>query len=251
MGQSVPGCHTHNNMKELQSPICPSDCLRCHQQKGPKDVGAKMRMIPSMTMGEYEAPRVRPQDGGLYPLSKEGTYGRVPRNKHQGRWQELPKYVPREKKPKLYASYAISDKCELHSLVLDKYSRSAPRNIRATSAPPESLARSIEKFSREQSLPPLSAGKTGTVKEEELDMVGKLELARELVEDSIESLVDGEIETGLEEIQRRAESLTVNEQEESVCQKRAEISGKKETKESFLEGSGLLLQEDCMTTYVV
>ena len=33
-------------------------------------------------------------------------------------------------------------------------------------------------------------------------MVGKLELARELVEDSIESLVDGEIETGLEEIQR-------------------------------------------------
>merc|ERR1711962_1176537 len=227
MGQSVPRCYTHNIMKELQ------------------------RMIPSMTMGEYEAPRVRPQDGGLYPLSKEGTYGRVPRNKHQGRWQELPKYVPREKKPKLYASYAISDKCELHSLVLDKYSRSAPRNIRATSAPPQSLAKSIEKSSREQSLPPLSAGKTGTVKEEELDIVGKLELAKELVEDSIESLVDGEIETGLEEIQRRAESLTVNEQEESVCQKRAEISGKKETKESFLEGSGLLLQEDCMTTYVV
>merc|ERR1711962_1565917 len=222
MGQSVPRCHTHNNMKELQSSTCPSDCLRCHQQKGPKDVGAKMRMIPSITMGEYEAPRVRPQDGGLYPLSKEGTYGRVPRNKHQGRWQELPKYVPREKKPKLYASYAISDKCELHSLVLDKYSRpsctvhkrSAPRNIRATSAPPESLARSIEKSSREQSLPPPSAGKTETVKEE-LNMGGKLEL----VEDSMESLVDGEIESGLKDIQRRTESLTVNEQEESVCQK--------------------------------
>merc|ERR1712180_491267 len=204
-----------------------------------------------MTTGEYEAPRVRPQHGGLYPLSKEGTYGRVPRNKHQGRWQELPKYVPREKKPKLYASYAISDKCELHSLVLDKYSRSTPRNIRATSAPPESLTRSTEKSLREQSLPPLSAGKTGTMKEEELDMVGKLELARELEEDSIESLVDVEIESGLEEIQRRTESLTVNEQEESVCQKKANISGKKETKESFLEGSGLLLQEDCMTTYVV
>merc|ERR1712126_681423 len=205
---SLCRCHTQNNMKELHG------------------------MIPSATMGEYEAPRVRPQDGGLYPLSKEGTYGRVPRNKHQGRWQELPKYVPREKKPKLYSSYAISDKCELHSLVLDKYSRpsctvhksSAPRNIRATSAPPESLARSTEKSSREQSLPPLSAGKTETVKEEELDMVGKLELARELVEDSMDSLVDGELESGLEEIQRRAESLTVNEQEESVCQKRAEIS---------------------------
>jgi len=208
-------------------------------------------MIPSATMGEYEAPRVRPQDGGLYPLSKEGTYGRVPRNKHQGRWQELPKYVPREKKPKLYASYAISDKCELHSLVLDKYSRSAPKNIRATSAPPESLARSKEMSLREQSLPPLSAGKTETVKEKELDRVGKLEIARELVEDSVESLVHTEIESGLEEIQRRAESMTVNEQEESVCQKRAEISGKKETKESFLEGSGLLLKEDSITTYIV
>merc|ERR1712126_577685 len=236
MGQSVLRCHTENIMKELQSPTCPSNCLRCHPQQGPKDVGAKMRMIPSMTMGEYEAPRVRPQDGGLYPLSKEGTYGRVPRNKHQG-----------------------SDKCELHSLVLDKYSRasctvhkrSAPKNIRATSAPPESLARSTEQSSREQSLPPLSAGKTKTVKEEELDMVGKLEMARKLEEDSIESLVDGDIESGLEEIQRRTESLTVNDQEESVCQKRAEISGKKETKESFLEGSGLLLQEDCITTYVV
>merc|ERR1712126_725666 len=58
---SLCRCHTQNNMKELH------------------------RVIPSATMGEYEAPRVRPQDGGLYPLSKEGTYGRVPRNKHQGR----------------------------------------------------------------------------------------------------------------------------------------------------------------------
>ena len=73
------------------------------------------------------------------------------------RWQELPKYQKREKKPKLYASYAIrsssfimgdnyvrfwnplfvciyfvpSDKCELHSLVLDKYMRWALEEFEA------------------------------------------------------------------------------------------------------------------------
>merc|ERR1712045_415517 len=107
------------------------------------------RLIPAANMGEYEPPRERPEDGGLYPLNAEGTYGRVPKNRNPGRWQELPKYQKREKKPKLYASYAISDKCELHSLVLDKYMRppkcsvhtsGSGRSSRATSAPPQSLA---------------------------------------------------------------------------------------------------------------
>merc|ERR1711990_281972 len=85
------------------------------------------RLIPAANMGEYEPPRERPEDGGLYPLNAEGTYGRVPKNRNPGRWQELLKYQKREKKPKLYASYAISDKCELHSLVLDKYMRMVTR----------------------------------------------------------------------------------------------------------------------------
>jgi len=64
-------------------------------------------LIPAANMGEYEPPRERPEDGGLYPLNAEGTYGRVPKSRNPGRWQELPKYQKREKKPKLYASYAI------------------------------------------------------------------------------------------------------------------------------------------------
>jgi hypothetical protein len=42
-------------------------------------------MVPSATMGEYEEPKERPEDGGLYPLNAEGTYGRVPKNRNPGR----------------------------------------------------------------------------------------------------------------------------------------------------------------------
>merc|ERR1712010_240864 len=157
-------------------------------------------------MGEYEPPRERPEDGGLYPLNAEGTYGRVPKNRNPGRWQELPKYQKREKKPKLYASYAISDKCELHSLVLDKYMRppkcsvhsssGSGRSSRATSAPPQSLAvtevkeKSVEKSNRQASLPPVEVGSTMMLKVEDLDMLARLKLAREKEEDCMESLVD-------------------------------------------------------------
>jgi hypothetical protein len=36
-------------------------------------------------MGEYEESMERPEDGGLYPLNAEGTYGRVPKNRNPGR----------------------------------------------------------------------------------------------------------------------------------------------------------------------
>merc|ERR1712130_976848 len=163
------------------------------------------RLIPAANMGEYEPPRERPEDGGLYPLNAEGTYGRVPKNRNPGRWQELPKYQKREKKPKLYASYAISDKCELHSLVLDKYMRppkcsvhsssGSGRSSRATSAPPQNLTvtevkeKTVEKSSRQASLPPVEVGSTMMLK-----------VAREKEEDCMESLVDlGEAEDGDEE----------------------------------------------------
>jgi len=138
-------------------------------------------------MGEYEPPRERPEDGGLYPLNAEGTYGRVPKNRNPGRWQELPKYQKREKKPKLYASYAISDKCELHSLVLDKYMRppkcsvhsssGSGRSSRATSAPPQNLTvtevkeKSVEKSSRQASLPPVEVGSTMMLKVQTISFV--------------------------------------------------------------------------------
>ena len=99
-------------------------------------------------MGEYTPGLSRPEDGGLYPLEEEGTYGRVPKKEYQGKWTGPLPYVKRERKPKMYASYSISDKCELHALVLDKYDRRAKqqscgstetssRSSRAVSAPPE------------------------------------------------------------------------------------------------------------------
>jgi len=231
------------------------------------------RLLPAANMGEYEPPRERPEDGGLYPLNAEGTYGRVPKNRNPGRWQELPKYQKREKKPKLYASYAISDKCELHSLVLDKYMRppkcsvhtsGSGRSSRATSAPPQSLAvtevkeKSVEKSNRQASLPPVEVGSTMMLKVEDLDMLARLKLAREKEEDCMESLVDGgEAEDAedeeLEESSEVSSRSTSRQSVDSVKLTSDESANLKmeKKKETYMESTGLVLQEDNMTTYVV
>merc|ERR1712001_660488 len=229
------------------------------------------RLIPAANMGEYEPPRERPEDGGLYPLNAEGTYGRVPKNRNPGRWQELPKYQKREKKPKLYASYAISDKCELHSLVLDKYMRppkcsvhsssGSGRSSRATSAPPQNLTvtevkeKIVEKPSRQASLPPVEVGSTMMLKVEDLDMLARLKLAREKEEDCMESLVDlGEADEEAAEDDEDDDSLDVSSRStsrqsvESVRlttsdESTANIKTEKK-KETYMESTGLVLQED-------
>merc|ERR1711970_247823 len=239
------------------------------------------RLIPAANMGEYEPPRERPEDGGLYPLNAEGTYGRVPKNRNPGRWQELPKYQKREKKPKLYASYAISDKCELHSLVLDKYMRppkcsvhssgsGSGRSSRATSAPPQNLPvtevkeKSVEKSSRQASLPPVEVGSTMMLKVEDLDMLARLKLAREKEEDCMESLVDlGEAdhdqEDGAYDEDEASEVSSRSVSRQSVVEGGKLTTSSEETtslkmekkKETHMESTGLVLQEDNMTTYVV
>merc|ERR1711872_543629 len=78
------------------------------------------RLIPSVNVGEYGPGPERPDDGGLYPLEEAGTYGPVPKAKHPGKWSLPQPYVPREKKPKTYASYNISEGCALHARVLNK-----------------------------------------------------------------------------------------------------------------------------------
>merc|ERR1711973_541576 len=211
-------------------------------------------------------PRERPEDGGLYPLNAEGTYGRVPKNRNPGRWQELPKYQKREKKPKLYASYAISDKCELHALVLDKYMRppkcsvhSGPgsstsgRSSRATSAPPQSLAapevkeRPVEKqSSRQASLPPVEVGSTMMLKVEDLDMLARLKLARDQ-----EDGADDEDEAS-EVSSRSVSRQSVGDGGKLITSSEETTSLKMEKKkETYMESTGLVLQEDNMTTYVV
>merc|ERR1711936_1401180 len=249
---------------------------RLHTQANMKDWE---RLIPAANMGEYEPPRERPEDGGLYPLNAEGTYGRVPKSRNPGRWQELPKYQKREKKPKLYASYAISDKCELHSLVLDKYMRppkcsvhtsGSGRSSRATSAPPQSLAvtevkeKSVEKSNRQASLPPVEVGSTMMLKVEDLDMLARLKLAREKEEDCMESLVDlGEAEDGDEEAAEDDEDDEYSEVSSRSTSRQSVESVRLTTgdettnlkmekkKETYMESTGLVLQEDSMTTYVV
>ena len=149
-------------------------------------------------MGEYTPGLSRPEDGGLYPLEEEGTYGRVPKKEYQGKWTGPLPYVKRERKPKMYASYAISDKCELHALVLDKYDRRAKqqascstetssRSSRAVSAPPEfqqSFDKKIKPIERRPSLPPFQKNDD----RDELDMLSKLKLSREVEEDTSVSL---------------------------------------------------------------
>eukprot|EP00092_Neocalanus_flemingeri_P012379 GFUD01013347.1.p1 GENE.GFUD01013347.1~~GFUD01013347.1.p1 ORF type:complete len:164 (+),score=64.34 GFUD01013347.1:29-520(+) len=155
------------------------------------------RLVPSLTMGEYITGVSRPDGGGLYPLAEEGMYGRVPRKEYQARWTGPQPYVKRERKTKMYASYAISDKCELHALVLGKYDRRSQqtqqpprpssRSGRAASAPPEtqlSAKKPVKPIDRRPSLPPSHRI------DEELGMLSKLKLTREVEEDTIESLMD-------------------------------------------------------------
>ena len=40
-------------------------------------------------MGVYTSGPLRPEDGGVYPLEEEGTYGRVPRRPHPGKSRHL------------------------------------------------------------------------------------------------------------------------------------------------------------------
>eukprot|EP00092_Neocalanus_flemingeri_P046308 GFUD01052073.1.p1 GENE.GFUD01052073.1~~GFUD01052073.1.p1 ORF type:complete len:192 (+),score=75.05 GFUD01052073.1:43-576(+) len=154
-------------------------------------------------MGEYAPAQSRPSDGSLYPLEEAGTYGKVPKKEYMGKWTGPEPYVKREKKPKIYSSYSISDKCELHSLVMDRYSRgcklhsssptatsSSSRVSRSVSSSPEEKVSKTEKTElgdRQSSLPP-------SYQLEDLDMMSKLQLARELEEDTRDTEL--EIKTG-------------------------------------------------------
>ena len=140
-------------------------------------------------MGEYMPAKPRPLAGGLFPLEAEGTYGIVPKKEDLGKWSEPEPYVRREKKPKLYSSYSISDKCELHSLVQDKYSRGC--RVHGTSPPPpatpsragsaegDKIMKKRPSIARKSMTSPLPSYET-----EELGMTSKLLLARELEEDT-------------------------------------------------------------------
>ena len=78
-------------------------------------------VLPSEDMGEYEGPSrrrsapARPA-GPLFPLDEEGTYGAPP----PGPLPPPAPYKARERKPKVYSSYAVDSGCNVHSKKLVK-----------------------------------------------------------------------------------------------------------------------------------
>ena len=90
-------------------------------------------VLPSEYMGEYEeksAPmrrRSAPTRGKLYPLREEGAYGGPP--------LPPPGYIGREKKPKIYSSYAVDHGCAIHSRRLSSVERDRDISNRKASVP--------------------------------------------------------------------------------------------------------------------
>jgi len=72
------------------------------------------RYIPSEDIGDYEEYRKKKSPnkiGPLYPLDEEGSYGAPP----SALPPPLPAYQKRDRKPKVYASYAVSSDCCMHA----------------------------------------------------------------------------------------------------------------------------------------
>jgi len=89
-----------------------------------KSMPAPKQFIPSESMGDYEdmnrrksAPS-KPQH--LFPLNEEGTYGRPPA-------APAPPPPKKERKPKIYAGYAIDSSCDLHAKKMAKVEQQVER----------------------------------------------------------------------------------------------------------------------------
>ena len=73
----------------------------------PSSEDTDSKYIPSEDIGDYEEYRKKKspkKTGPLYPLDEEGSYGAPP----SALPPPLPGYQKREKKTKVYASYAVS-----------------------------------------------------------------------------------------------------------------------------------------------
>ena len=89
--------------------------------------------MPSASMGEYESGRRKsapakppqPPGGGLFPLDEEGTYGRPP----AAPAPPPPATPKRERKPKVYSSYAVDSRCDLHAKKLAKVEKQREREL--------------------------------------------------------------------------------------------------------------------------
>lgn len=119
---------------------------------------SKLRLLPSQDIGEYEEPRRRksapeprrPSGGGLFPLSEEGRYG-LPPTRPPPPLKPLPGYERRERKPKVYASYAVSNECQVHGSRLEK--NEEDKGVRRSSISSRPSSRASTSYSPSSSRP--------------------------------------------------------------------------------------------------
>merc|ERR1712106_604518 len=111
------------------------------------------KYIPAEDIGDYEEYRKKksPKKGPLYPLDEEGAYGAPPAAPPP----PLPGYQKREKKTKVYASYAVSSDCCMHGDKLEQNEtdrgKTPPRTVRKT--PPRTVRKTPPRTSRSSSQP--------------------------------------------------------------------------------------------------
>merc|ERR1712106_581056 len=96
------------------------------------------KYIPAEDIGDYEEYKKKksPKKGPLYPLDEEGAYGAPP----AALPPPLPGYQKREKKTKVYASYAVSSDCCMHGDKLEQNEtgrgKTPPRAVKKKSSTP-------------------------------------------------------------------------------------------------------------------
>merc|ERR1712106_598827 len=99
------------------------------------------KYIPAEDIGDYEEYRKKksPKKGPLYPLDEEGAYG-APPAPPAALPPPLPGYQKRERKAKVYASYAVSSDCCMHGDKLEQNGtdrgKTPPRTVKKKFSPP-------------------------------------------------------------------------------------------------------------------
>jgi len=225
------------------------------------------RMVPSLEVGEYSRYQETSKEY-LFPLQEEGHYGPLPVYKTQGKWTPLPKYERREKKPKVYASYAVSSDCGVHGHKIGSYKKncdsrpssraSSRRSLsvppRAVSVPPKLEVLQTPQYKtevrertlRQLSAPPLMGTKESYALE---DMIGKLKVSITIKQDIEGSLLDKTTE--FEEYHEPQPDNIKHDRGLSLKARTCMQDLQEQQERTFMHSTGSFLNEQPITTYVI